>query len=349
MIKTFDELGSFLRKFKKFYAHKKYIALRSKKLFSDLQKIIQKITIVNSWFREEDLLIAIDQWGKILKKEKLEFLIKKYSLNNNKKKESKKVLVIMPGNIPIVGFHDFICVLLSGHNIIIKLSKEDNLLLPFLCKIITHKKPILKHKIKFTNNIFHEKFDYVIASGNNNTARYFEYYFRKHPLLLRKRKTSIAVLKGNEKEKELIALNKDILTYSGRGCRNVGKIFVPYNYDIQLILEKSFVSEYVTNNYKYIDNYKYCLSIYTMNKISIQKNHFLIFKEENDFHSPISVVYYEFYDDLNQLREIIIKNDQYIQCIVSKNFLKKEVYFGKTQYPELEDYADGIDTIQFLN
>ncbi|WP_185853228.1 acyl-CoA reductase [Blattabacterium cuenoti] len=347
MIKTFDELGHFLRKFKKFYAYNKYIPQRFKKFFSDFQKIIQKITIVNSWFRKKDLLTTIDQWGKILKEEKLESWIKRYSLN--KKKKSKKVLVIMPGNIPIVGFHDFLCVLLSGHNIIIKLSEEDNLLLPFLCKIITHQKPMLKHKIRFTNNIFHEKFDYVIASGNNNTARYFEYYFRKHPLLLRKRKTSIAVLQGNEKEKELIDLNKDILTYSGRGCRNVGKIFLPYNYDLHLILEKSFVSEYVTKNYKYIDNYKYCLSIYTMNKISIQKNHFLIFKEENNYYSPISVVYYEFYDNLNQLREIILKNDQYIQCIVSKNFLKKEVDFGKTQYPKLEDYADGIDTIQFLN
>ncbi|WP_185859193.1 acyl-CoA reductase [Blattabacterium cuenoti] len=347
MIKTFDELGHFLRKFNKFYAHKKYIPQNFKNLFFDLQEIIQKITIANSWFREEDLLITINQWGKILKGKKLESWIKKYSLN--KKKESKKVLVIMPGNIPIVGFHDLLCVLLSGHNIIIKLSEEDNLLLPFLCKIITYKKPMLKHKIRFTNNIFHEKFDYVIASGNNNTARYFEYYFRNHPLLLRKRKTSIAVLQGNEKEKELISLNKDILTYSGRGCRNVGKIFVPYNYNLHLILEKSFVSEYITKNYKYIDNYKYCLSIYTMNKISIQKNHFLIFKEKNDYYSPISVVYYEFYDNLNQLREIILKNDQYIQCIVSKNFFKKEVDFGKTQYPELEDYADGIDTIQFLN
>ncbi|ACY40174.1 phosphoserine transaminase [Blattabacterium sp. (Blattella germanica) str. Bge] len=347
MIQTFDKLGHFLREFKKFYAHSKYISQRFKMLFFDLRKIIQKITLKNSWFRVEDLLITIHQWGMILKEEKLESWIHQYSLNKNRK--SKKVLVIMPGNIPMVGFHDFLCVLLSGHNIIIKLSEEDNLLIPFLCKIIIHIKPILKHNIKFTQNIFHEKFDSVIASGNNNTARYFEYYFRNYPILLRKRKTSIAVLQGNEKEKELIDLNKDILTYSGRGCRNVGKIFMPYNYNIHSILDKSFVSEYVTKNYKYIDNYKYCLSIYTMNKISIQKNHFLIFKEEKDYYSPISVVYYEFYDDLNQLKKIIMKNNQHIQCIVSKNFLKEEIIFGKTQYPELEDYADGIDTIQFLN
>ncbi|WP_185872116.1 acyl-CoA reductase [Blattabacterium cuenoti] len=348
MIKTFNEIGFFLRKFKKYYKYNKnkYIPKYYKNCFLDLKKIFQKITIKNSWFREEDLLISIDQWGNSLKEEKLESWINKYSL---KKKNSKTVLVIMPGNIPIVGFHDFLCVLLSGHNIIIKLSEEDNLLFPFLCKIIINKKYILKHKIKFTKNIFSEKFDYVIASGNNNTARYFEYYFSKYPLLLRKSKISIAILQGNEKKEELINLNKDILTYSGRGCRNVGKIFIPYNYDINLILEKSFIYEYVTKNSKYIDNYKYFLSIYTMNNIIFQKNHFLIFKEEHNFFSPISVVYYEFYNNLNQLKKIITNNNQYIQCIVSKNFLKKEIHFGKTQYPKLEDYADGIDTILFLN
>ncbi|WP_185862037.1 acyl-CoA reductase [Blattabacterium cuenoti] len=348
MIKTFNELGSFLREFKKFYANDKYISKNFKIFFTPFKKELKKITIKNSWFRIEDLLITIDHWGMILKKEKLENWINKYSLNE-KKNNLKKVLVIMPGNIPMVGFHDFLCVLFSGHNIIIKLSQEDNLLIPFLCKIIIFKKPILKYRIKFTKNIFYERFDYVIASGNNNTARYFEFFFRKNPILIRKRRISIAVLQNNEKEKELINLIKDILTYSGRGCRNVGKIFIPYDYNIHFILKKSFVSEYITKNYKYKDNYKYNLSIYTMNKIPIIKNNFLILKEEKNYYSPISVVYYEFYKDLNKLREIIKKNNQYIQCIVSNNFLQKEINFGKTQYPKLEDFSDGIDTIKFLN
>ncbi|AFJ90912.1 acyl-CoA reductase [Blattabacterium sp. (Blaberus giganteus)] len=346
MIKTFDKLGYFLREVKKFYAHDKYISKNYQKFFPCFQKIINKIAIVNHWFRIEDLLITFHQWGETLKKEKLECWINQYSFAINK---SKKILVIMPGNIPMVGFHDLLCVLLSGHKIIIKLSEEDNLLLPFLCKIITHEKPILKNKIKFTNNIFHEKFDYVIATGNNNTARYFEYYFRKYPILLRKRRTSIAVLQGTETEEELISLNQDMLTYSGRGCRNVGKIFIPHNYDIHLILKRSFISEYITENYKYTDNYRYYLSIYTMNKVFFQKNHFILFKEEKNYHSPISVVYYEFYDNLDQLKKIISENNLHIQCIVSKNIMKKEISFGKTQYPELRDYADEIDTIQFLN
>jgi Acyl-CoA reductase (LuxC). len=346
MIRTFDKLGYLLREFNKFHRNDKYFSTFSKKFFPFFQKTINKITILNNWFRTEDLLITFDQWGNALKKEKLEQWINKYSFTN---KKSKSILVIMPGNIPMVGFHDFICVLLSGNKIIIKLSEEDNLLLPFLCKIIIHENPIFKKKIKFTNNIFYEKFDYVIATGSNNTARYFEYYFRKFPLLLRKSKTSVAILQGNETEEELISLNKDMLTYSGRGCRNVGKIFVPYNYDVYSILNKSFISEYITNNHKYIDNYRYYLSIYTMNKVSFQKNRFVLLKEEINYHSPISVIYYEFYDDLNQLKRKIIENNHRIQCVVSKNFFEKEISFGASQYPKLEDYADDIDTMQFLN
>ncbi|WP_207573368.1 acyl-CoA reductase [Blattabacterium sp. DPU] len=345
MIKTFDKLGSFLREVNKFYTYNKYLSKNYKMFFPHFKKIIDKVTIINKWFRIEDLLITFDQWGNNLKKDKLECWMNKYYFT----KKNKKILVIMPGNIPMVGFHDFLCVILSGHKIIIKLSEEDNLLLPFLCKIIIYENPILKNKIKFTNNIFYEKFDYVIATGNNNTARYFEYYFRKYPILLRKSRTSVAILRGNETEKELISLNQDMLTYSGRGCRNVGKIFIPHNYNVHLILEKSFISEYITKNYKYTDNYKYYLSIYTMNKFDFQKNHFVILKEEKNYHSPISVVYYEFYNNLSQLKKKILENNQQIQCVVSKNFWDKEIFFGKTQYPKLEDYADEINTIQFLN
>ncbi|WP_185867039.1 acyl-CoA reductase [Blattabacterium cuenoti] len=350
MIRTFDNLGLFFREVKKFYAYnKKCFSKYSKIYFPSFQKIMKEITIANNWFRIEDLLITFNQWGETLRKEKLECWINKYSFIKKKKKKYKTILVIMPGNVPMVGFHDLLCVLLSGHKIIIKLSQEDNLLLPFLCKIIIHEKPTLKNKIKFTNNMFHEKFDYVIATGNHNTARYFEYYFRKYPLLLRKSRTSVAVLQGTETEEDLISLNKDILTYSGRGCRNVGKIFIPYNYNVYLILKKSFISEYITKNYKYIDNYRYYLAIYTMNKVSFQKNHFLLLKEEKNYHSPISVVYYEFYKNLNQLKKTIMAKKNHIQCIVSRNFLKEEVLFGETQYPKLEDYADKIDTIQFLS
>ncbi|WP_238784259.1 acyl-CoA reductase [Blattabacterium cuenoti] len=345
MVEVFDKLGCFLREFKKFYEEKKVYS-SFEKFFFPFQKIIRKISISNSWFRIEDLLITINHWGDILRKKNIESWISKYSFESNKK---KIVLVIMPGNIPGVGFHDFLCVLLSGHRILIKLSSEDNLLLPFLCKIITDINPLLKKKIKFTKNIFKEKFNNVIATGSSNTARYFEYYFRKYPMILRKRRTSIAVIQGNENENDLISLNKDILTYSGRGCRSVGKIFIPYNYDLRLILDKSFLFKYITKNKKYIDNYNYYFSIYTMNKIPIIRNNFLLLKEEKNYHSPISVVYYEFYKNLNHLKNSIQKNKEHLQCIVAKNiFSKNEVPFGKAQFPKLEDYADNIDTFRFL-
>ncbi|AGD98053.1 phosphoserine aminotransferase [Blattabacterium sp. (Blatta orientalis) str. Tarazona] len=346
LIQTFDKLGLFLREFKKFYAHEKYISGNFKKFFFPFQNIIKKIPIINSWFRTEDLFITIEQWGKILTKEKLEYWLNKYSFIK-KKNQIKTILVIMPGNIPIVGFHDFLCVLLSGHRILIKLSEEDNLLLPFLGKIITHINPLLEKKIKFSKNFFKEKYDSVIASCSNNTARYFEYYFRKYPMILRKRRTSIAILQGNESKKDLISLNKDILTYSGRGCRNVGKIFIPNNYDLHLILDQNLLS-YVMKNYKYIDNYNYYLSIYTLNNIVIKRNPMMILIENKDYHSPISVVYYEFYSNLNQLKKLIHKNRKHLQCLVSRNICKNEVDFGKTQFPKLWDYSDNIDTMKFL-
>lgn len=354
MIRTFDKLGEILREFRKFYINKKlknsFISNNEiKKFFPYMKKVFQKISINNSWFHMEDLLLSIDQWGKTLTKKNLEYWIDKqfHKINNNNKE--KNVLVIMPGNIPMAGFHDFLCVIISGYKITIKLSQKENFLFPLLCKIMKHINPILESKIEFTENIFKGKYDYVIATGNNNTARYFEYYFRKKPLLLRNNRTSIAILQGNEKEEDIIFLNKDILTYSGRGCRNVGKIFIPYKYNISCILEKSYLYKYITRNQKYMDNYKYYLSIYKMNKICIKNNDFLIFKEDKNYFSPISVVYYEYYKNLDKLRKSILINKKYLQCIVANNFLKEEIYFGKTQFPKLEDYADEINTIQFLS
>ncbi|AER40759.1 MAG: acyl-CoA reductase [Flavobacteriales bacterium] len=349
MIQIFDKLGCFLREFKKFYVHEKYISSHFKKFFYPFQDLVRKIPTINSWFRIEDLLITIEQWGNVLEIGKIESWMNKYPFIKNK--SIKTVLVIMPGNIPIAGFHDFLCVLLSGNRILIKLSKEDNLLLPFLCNIITYIDPSLKNKIKFTNNFFKEEYNCVIASGSNNTARYFEYYFRKYPILIRKRRTSIAILQGNESKEDLISLNKDILTYSGRGCRNVGKIFIPDNYSLHKILDYHLLKYYlyIMKNKKYIDNYNYYLSIYTMNRIiSMKKNDLIIFIENKKYHSPISVVYYEFYKDLNDLKIYIQKNKEHLQCIVSKNVFQNEVDFGKTQKPQLSDYPNNIDTIKFI-
>ncbi|WP_185855954.1 acyl-CoA reductase [Blattabacterium cuenoti] len=347
IIEVFDKLGCFLREFKKFYEKEKKTSSPFTKFFYPFQNLIEKIPLKNSWFRRKDLLITIGHWGDLLQKDKIESWIKKYYFESFPKKK-KTVLVVMPGNIPMVGFHDFLCVLLSRHRILIKLSEEDNLLLPFLCKIIIDINPLLEKEIKFTKNIFKEEFSYVIATGSHNTSRYFEYYFRKYPMILRKSRTSIAIIQGNEKKQNLMLLNRDIFTYSGKGCRSVGKIFIPYNYDLNLILEKSYPFEYIKKNKKYIDNYNYYLSIYTMNKIPLIKNSLVLFKEEKNYHSPISVVYYEFYKNLNHLKSSIQKNKEHLQCIIANDIFSNEVAFGNAQFPKLEDYADNIDTIQFL-
>ncbi|WP_185850888.1 acyl-CoA reductase [Blattabacterium cuenoti] len=344
LIRTFDKLGFLLKEFKEFYTEKNNFS-ESKKNFFLFMNYLKKISDKNTWFRIEDLLITIEEWSILLRIERLEEWINKYSFE---KKKKKTVLVIMPGNIPIAGFHDFLCVILSGHRILIKLSKEDDLLFPFLCNIITYINPSLKKMIKFSKNFSKEKYDIVIASGSTNTARYFEYYFRDYPLLLRKSRTSIAILQGDESNKDLVSLTKDILTYSGRGCRNVGKIFVPNNYDFRLLLV-NMTSSYIMKNPKYVNNYNYYHSIYTMNNIPMKKNNIIILIENKKLFSPISVIYYEFYSNLNKLKNNISNNREHLQCIVSKNIFPYETYFGNTQYPNLLNYSDGFDTMKFIN
>ncbi|WP_185873208.1 acyl-CoA reductase [Blattabacterium cuenoti] len=342
MIKSFVNLGKLLLEFKNIYK-KKYINTYFNKFFTEFKILLNK----NQWFLKEDLIISFDYWSKVLKRDKIEYLIK----GSCRYCKKKTVLVIMPGNIPMAGFHDFLCVILSGNNIIIKLSEKDNIIIPIICKILINENPSIKKRIKFTKNFLKEKYDCVIATGSNNAFRYFNFFFKKKniPSLIRKNKISISVLQGTENNNDLLNLSKDILYYYGRGCRSVGKIFIPYNYDINLILKSSYSCQYVRKNNKYMNNYKYYKSIFKINKISFLKNEFLILIKEKKYYNPISVLYYEYYKNLKNLKENINNFRKNIQCIVSKNFVKEEIDFGKSQYPKLEEYSDKINTIKFLN
>ncbi|WP_185877796.1 acyl-CoA reductase [Blattabacterium cuenoti] len=342
IIKSFVTLGKLLSEFKNIYK-KKYRYTYFNKFFVEFESLLTK----KQWFLKEDLIISFDYWSKVLKKDKIESWIEKYPINRNQ----KNVLVIMPGNIPMAGFHDLLCVILSGNNIIIKLSEKDNIIIPIICRILINENSSIKNKIKFTKNFLNEKYDCVIATGNNNSFRYFNFFFLKKniPSLIRKNRISISVLQGNENKNDLLNLSKDILYYYGRGCRNVGKIFIPYNYNIDLILKSSYICRYVKKNRKYMNNYKYYKSIFIMNKINFFKNEFLILKKEKKYNSPISILYYEFYKNLENLKKNIYNYHKNIQCIISKNFIKEEIHFGTSQYPKLEEYPDKIDTIKFLN
>jgi len=254
----------------------------------------------------------------------------------------------MAGNIPLVGFHDFISVLISGNYLIVKQSSDDNQLLPVLAKILIKIEPSFAERIRFSNGKL-ENFDAIIATGSDNTARYFNFYFGKYPHIIRKNRNSAAVLTGKENQKELTLLGEDIFRYFGLGCRNVSKLFVPVGYSFDIFYESIADFVDVINHHKYRNNYDYFKSVYLVNRVTHLDNGFLILKQDESFASPPPVVFYEFYENQKQLNQLLDMKHEQIQCIVSiDNNIKNSILPGKAQQPELWEYADGIDTIGFL-
>ena len=253
----------------------------------------------------------------------------------------------MAGNIPLVGFHDFICVLLSGHNVLVKTSSNDQMLLPFLANYLTSVEPALLNYIHFSEGKLTD-FDAVIATGSNNTARYFEYYFKDKPSIIRKNRNSVAVLNGSETKEDFEALGEDIFRYFGLGCRNVSKLFVPKNYIFDSFFEGIFKHQDVIHYEKYANNYDYNKAVFLMSNFKLLDNGFLTIKEDTSYSSPISSVFYEFYEDLDVLKTKLEQDHEQIQCIVSNNLVPKSIPFGQTQKPALWDYADNVDTLAFL-
>jgi hypothetical protein len=261
----------------------------------------------------------------------------------------KRIAVIMAGNIPLVGFHDFLSVLLSGHYFIGKLSSEDKILLPAIAKVLCQIEPLFMPRIQFTESVLKD-FDAIVATGSNNTARYFEYYFTKYPHIIRKNRNGVAVLTGDESDEVLERLGADICMYFGLGCRNVSKIFVPTGYDPKKLFKaiEPFV-KVLSDHHKYMNNYSYHSSIYLLNQTPYLDNGVMILTESERFSSPISVLFYEFYENSESLQKKLIDDLEMVQCIVNESFIsEKTVTFGSTQSPGLSDYADGIDTMKFL-
>ena len=252
----------------------------------------------------------------------------------------------MAGNIPLVGFHDFLSVLLIGDHFVGKLSSNDNILLPFLAEELINIQPEFSNRIEFTKDRL-PQFDKVIATGSNNTARYFEYYFKDKPHIIRKNRNSVAVLQGNETNEQLKALGEDIFQYFGLGCRNVSKLFVPKGYNFDVFFEAMYAYRDVINHHKYANNYDYNKAVYLMSSVKLLDNAFLLLKEDLNFSSPIGTLFYEFYSDEVQLQNRVKQEEENIQCIVGTHKFS-EVDFGKAQHPELTEYADGVDTIKFL-
>ncbi len=311
----------------------------------DLKQVIARAGHHNGWFTEDNILFSLKQWGDLLTEENIKVWLDNYSFN--KDSVPKTVGIIMAGNIPLVGFHDFLSVLLSGNKVLAKLSSNDKVLLPYLSNYLIEQEPSLADKIEFVDEKL-ENFDAVIATGTNNTSRYFEYYFGKKPNIIRKNRNSVAVLTGKESEEELKALGEDIFRYYGLGCRNVSKIFVPKDYDFDALFNALFHYKDIINQHKYANNYDYNKAVYLMSEFKILDNGFLILKEDEALTSPISALFYTFYDDESELRNKLQEMNEQIQCVVSGEAKENEVNFGDTQKPNLSDYADGIDTMEFL-
>jgi len=340
---VFVTLGRFLNQFAENNSNKDLSVPHTELFFEKFEQLIQLSQSHNGWYTPDQVYFSIQSWAKALTQENLDQWTSSYDFTTT---ESKTIALILAGNIPLVGFHDFISVLVSGHNVLVKTSSDDQHLLPFLAKYLITVEPQLANKINFVEGKL-EGFDAVIATGSNNTARYFEYYFKDKPSIIRKNRNSVAVLNGQETKEQLIALGEDIFRYFGLGCRNVSKLFVPKGYSFDAFFEAIFEYQEVIHYEKYANNYDYNKAVFLMSNYKLLDNGFLTLKEDSSHASPISSIFYEYYDSLTEIEKRLESEAETIQCIVSNNLVQNSIPFGQTQRPQLWDYADHVDTISF--
>ena len=302
---------------------------------------IEKAHRENGWFIPDFIELAVNNVsGELLQKQKLTEWVKKYKIPDETA-NPKNVGVVMAGNIPLVGFHDFLCVFVSGHHQTIKPSSKDEILIRHLVDKLTGWDSSVKDSVFFADRL--KGCDAYIATGSNNSSRYFEYYFGKYQHIIRRNRTSVAVIKGTESLDDLGRLGDDVYQYFGLGCRNVTKIYVPRQYDFVPLLEAFKKYDHLADHNKYRNNYDYQLALSIMNKQYYMTNGSIILTEHKSKFSAISRLNYEFFDNEHELMESLSKN-QNIQCIVAEG----QILFGSAQYPSLSDYADRIDTMLFL-
>ena len=341
---TLIALGEFFKDSVLYYKDNSYVS-SNKTLEQEVVTATQLIDSVhseNGWFTKDSVVSVYEAWANSLEKDKVEQWLSKYNLESN---ENSKVGVIMAGNLPLVGLHDALSVIISGNVLHAKVSSKDRSLMMLVLKVIQKLIPN-PEQVQFTERL--KDIDSLIATGSDNSARYFDYYFKDKKRIIRKNRTSVAVLDGNESEEELNGLSHDIFRHFGLGCRNVTKLYVPKGYDLDHVFKALFHYQKIGNHNKYANNYDYNKAVYLLNKIELIENGFLLMKEDEGIHSPVGVLFYEFYDTIDDVNEIIENRKDELQCVVSNAPLPQRVPFGKAQSPELWDYADGIDTIEFL-
>tara|TARA_R110002126_G_scaffold224174_1_gene369088 strand:- start:11270 stop:12331 length:1062 start_codon:yes stop_codon:yes gene_type:complete len=344
-ITAFAKLGDFLSQFSVDNITKKDNIEHNELFFDGFLHQIKLAQEYNSWFTRDNILFSIQSWSKSLTEINLSNFIESVTLNDD---QPKKVAIIMAGNIPLVGFHDFLSVLISGHAVLVKQSSSDKHLMPFLAKYLEYVEHHFKGKITFTEEKLTD-FDAIIATGSDNTARYFEYYFKNKPNIIRKSRNSVAVITGNETEEDFMNLSHDVFQYFGLGCRSVSKLYVPKDFNFDAFFNGMYAKKEIINNAKYANNYDYNKAVYLMSEFDLLENGFLMIKEDESYSSPIATIFYEYYDNEIDLKIKLHQEKEKIQCIVAKGFLENEIAFGQTQHPQLTDYADGINTLTFLS
>jgi len=305
---------------------------------------LERAKASNPWFTDDFIKLALSSIATNLESHELQKFVDGYSFP----KTSRRVAVITAGNIPLVGFQDFLSVMLSGHVFVGKLSSKDEVLLEVIINLL------LKIEPKFTNYIRIEKellrnFDAVIATGSNNSGRYFDYYFGKYPSIIRRNRNSVALILPEDNKEVYKKIGKDMLYYFGLGCRSVSKLMVPMGFDFQQFLGALESYKYVADNFKYFNNYEYNKSIFLINKVSHFDTGFLLLKEDESLTSAISTIHYEYYDELASAKRKLILQLKQLQCVVCSHKIENAwVKPGETQFPRLNDWADGVDVLDFL-
>lgn len=309
--------------------------------------IIEEAGRHNPWFTPENVSRSIRALADQLHPEKLEEWLSPYPFDRS---NSKQTGLVFAGNLPLVGFHDLLAVLCAGFNAQIKLSSNDQVLYRFLIRELIDIEPGFGEKIAEVGKL--QDFDLVIATGSDNSARYFDYYFGKYPHIIRKNRNGVAVLQGDENSGQLHALGDDIFSYFGLGCRNVSKLYLPKGYEIAGFFEGIAGHSDVFDHFKYANNYDFNKSIYLINGDPHYDNGFLLLRPAAGLASPLAVLHYEEYESSEQLIEKLEQAAQGIQCVVGQISLPDPaltvVPFGQSQYPGLTDYADGVNTLTFL-
>lgn len=345
-IEAFVTLGRFIDQFQNTDNNQSNHDL-NEQFYGDFSYLIDNAHLDNAWFTPAHVRKSIQGIGSFLTLEKLNEWCSQYKISNCN--TNKRVAVIMAGNIPMVGFHDMLSVLISGHQFIGKLSTKDNRLLNFISRLLVEINSEFKDLISFKSERLNGKqdFDAIIATGSNNSARYFESYFAKYSHIIRRNRNSVALITGNETKEELKTLGLDVFLYFGLGCRNVSKLYVPKDYDVTKILDAWQDYESTMDHNKYANNHDYQRSLFLMNAIEHYDNGFLLMREDISISSAIAVLHYERYSNMEQVNKHLEENSENIQCIVGQ-VGENTIPFGQAQMPQLNDYADNVDTLAFL-